>query len=132
MTRAEQAVLDIGLESHTTRTARDEGDVVEELETLMIARNDCFKETKQLMEFFAKSNRDDETTELFLQAWDKLAKELDRIDAVMDNAVKELDQNSVKGQDWSREQTRRKRANAALNARFNDIMQPDVSPAAGS
>ena len=132
LTREEQAVLDIGLGSHLTRTARDEGHVVEELETLMIARNDCFKETKQLMEFYAKSNRDDETTELFLPAWDQLAKELQRLDGVMDNAVTELDQNSVKGQNWSREQTRRERANDALNARFTDIMQPDESPAAGS
>ena len=140
LTPEEQAVLDIGLGSHLTRTARDEGKVVEELETLMLARNECFKESKHLLELYATSNREDETTELFLQAWDKLAKELNRIDGLMDNEVNGLDQNSVKGEQWSREQTRRVKSNDALNDRFKDIMLPDEAretsdnppPAAGS
>jgi len=140
LTPEEQAVLDIGLGSHLTRTARDEGKVVEELETLMLARNECFKESKQLLELWATSNREDETTELFLQAWDKLAKELNRIDGLMDIEVNGLDQNSVKGEQWSREQTRRVKSNDALNDRFKDIMLPDEAretsdnppPAAGS
>ena len=84
------------------------------------------------MDFFAQSDKDDEVLDYFLPEWDKLTKELDRIDILINNAVKDPDHNSDKGQQWSREQTRRSGTNEDLYAQFNDIMQQGVSPAAGS
>jgi hypothetical protein len=130
LTQQERAVLFSGVD---VPTSRDEGDVVDDLETEKLARIQQFAETRMLLEFFEKSNRDVETTDMFLASWDEHVKELDRIDSAMDNAVLELKQlKSSKLREWKTEQRRRQESTGALNDKFNEVIQAEVSPAAGS
>jgi hypothetical protein len=130
LTQQERAVLFSGVD---VPTSRDEGDVVDDLETEKLARIQQFAETRMLLEFFEKSNRDVETTDMFLASWDEHVNELDRIDSAMDNAVLELKQlKSSKLREWKTEQRRRQDSTGSLNAKFNEVIQAEVSPAAGS
>jgi len=130
LTQQERAVLFSGVSAPTTR---DEGDVVDELETEKLSRIQQFAETRMLLESFEKSNRDDETRQLFMASWTEHINELDRIDSVMDNAVLELKElKSSKLREWKTEQRNRIKSNSALDDKFNEVIQPEVSPAAGS
>jgi len=133
LTQAEQAVLDSGLASHTTRPARDEGDVDDDLENLRIERHSILGETNLLFNFFEEqADKNDEVRDHLDNEWIALTNDLNRIDTRMNTAVEELDPNSDKGRYWSRDWTRRHNTNKALHAKFTTLSQSEESQAAGS
>jgi len=129
LTRQEEAVLYSGLQAPT---ARDENDIVDELEKYFLDRKMLFNDVLQLLNMFAASNRDEENKLMLVSEWEPNIEELETLDGLMNSIVTELDSESVPGKRFILDMQLRKASMVKLNGKYNKLMAEGESPAAGS
>jgi len=129
-TRAVEAIENSGLRK---LAVRQDYEIVEDLEEMLLERIMSFNHLKDILRKFEQEPTKEEEEKLkFLQFWEELLANLEVLDLSMNMLVAELDTTSQDGRRFVKEQTHRKTGYEELLSKFHRVIATPASPAAGS